>query len=77
MPHLIARLATGGALVCEQHLATDEPVAGPTSAQFRLAPGELRRSAQILHIEHDYEGLAVDPDGRPVALVQLIGTKTA
>ncbi|HEX7235493.1 MAG TPA: methyltransferase domain-containing protein [Gammaproteobacteria bacterium] len=77
MPHLIARLATGGALVCEQHLATDEPVAGPTSAQFRLAPGELRRSAQILHIEHHYEGLAVDPDGRSVALVQLIGTKTA
>ena len=77
MPHLIARLAAGGALVCEQHLKTDEPVAGPTSAEFRFAPGELRRSAQTLHIEHDYEGLAVDPDGRSVALVQLIGTKTA
>ena len=77
MPHLIARLAAGGALVCEQHLKTDEPVAGPTSAEFRLAPGELRRSAQTLHIEHDYEGLTVDPDGRSVALVQLIGTKTA
>jgi len=77
MPHLIARLGTGGALVCEQHLRTDEAVAGPTSAEFRLAAGELRRSAQTLHIKHDYEGLAVDPDGRSVALVQLIGTKTA
>jgi tellurite methyltransferase len=77
MPHLLARLARGGTLVCEQHLTTDEPVAGPTSAAFRLAPGELRRSAQTLHIKHDYEGLAVDPDRRGVALVQLIGIKTA
>ena len=77
MPHLIAHLGAGGTLVCEQHLRTDDPVAGPTSAEFRLAAGELRRSAQTLHIKHDYEGLAVDPDGRSVALVQLIGTKTA
>ena len=77
MPHLIARLGAGGTLVCEQHLRTDDPVAGPTSAEFRLAPGELRRSAQTLHIKHDYEGLVVDPDGRSVALVQLIGAKTA
>jgi tellurite methyltransferase len=77
MPHLIARLAAGGTLVCEQHFRTEEPVAGPTSREFRLAPGELRRSAQTLHIDKDYEGLAVDPDGRSVALAQLIGTKTA
>jgi tellurite methyltransferase len=75
MPQLIARLRVGGALLCEQHLQTDEPVAGPTSREFRLAPGEVRRSAQSLHIQHDHEGLAVDPDGRSVALVQLIGTK--
>ena len=77
MPLLIARLAAGGTLVCEQHLKTEKPVAGPTSKEFRLAPGELRRAAQTLHIEKDYEGLAVDPDGRSVALAQLIGTKTA
>ncbi|HEY3515982.1 MAG TPA: methyltransferase domain-containing protein [Gammaproteobacteria bacterium] len=77
MPHLVARLDLGGSLVCEQHLATDARVAGPTSAGFRLAPGELRASAQGLRIDHSYEGLAVDPDGRSVALTQLIGTKTA
>jgi len=77
MPQLIARLAVGGALLCEQHLQTDQPVTGPTSPEFRLAPGEVRRSAQSLHIKHEYQGLAVDPDGRTVALVQLIGTKTA
>jgi len=73
MPYLIARLATGGALLCEQHLMTDQPVAGPTSAGFRLAPGELDRSAAGLRIEHRYEGLVVDPDGRSVALAQLVG----
>ena len=52
---------------------TDAPVAGPTSAGFRLAPGELSRSAAGLRIEHSYEGLVVDPDGRSVALAQLIG----
>lgn len=77
MPHLVARLDLGGALVCEQHLVTDAPVAGPTSTEFRLARGELRGSAQGLRIEHSFEGLVVDPDGRSVALTQLIGTKTA
>jgi SAM-dependent methyltransferase len=77
MPHLVARLDLGGSLVCEQHLVSDAPVAGPTSAEFRLAPGELRSSAQGLRIDHSYEGLVVDPDGRSVALTQLIGTKTA
>ena len=76
MPHLVARLDLGGALVCEQHLEADAAVAGPTSAEFRLAPGELRRSAQGLHVVHDYEGLAVDPDGRSVALAQLIALKS-
>jgi SAM-dependent methyltransferase len=73
MPHLVARLAAGGALLCEQHLLTDEPVAGPTSTAFRLAPGELADGARGLRIEHWYEGLAVDPDGRSVALAQLLG----
>ena len=77
MPHLVARLADGGALLCEQHLATDAAVAGPTSPGFRLAPGELRDVATGLRIAYSYEGLVVDPDGRSVALAQLIGTKTA
>jgi tellurite methyltransferase len=77
MPHVIARLAAGGTLLCEQHLATTARVAGPTSPEFRLAPGELRRSAETLRIVHVHEGLTVDPDGRSVALTQLIATNTA
>ena len=73
MPHVIARLNPGGVLVCEQHLQTRAEVAGPTSTGFRLAAGELCRSAQALDVLHSYEGPAVDPDGRPVALTQLVG----
>jgi len=73
LPHLVARLAPDGALLCEQHLQTGEAVAGPTSTQFRLAPGELLAAAHGLRIEQSFEGLAVDPDGRSVALAQLIG----
>jgi SAM-dependent methyltransferase len=77
LPHLVARLGSGGVLVCEQHLATDAPVAGPTSAEFRLAPGELSTSAQGLRVLHAYEGPVTDPDGGAVALAQLIGANTA
>jgi SAM-dependent methyltransferase len=75
MEPLLARLKPGGTLLCEQHLATTAQVVGPTSAAFRLVPGELRSAATSLHVLHDYEGLLVDPDGRQVALAQLVGAK--
>ena len=75
MPSLIAKLNAGGSLLCEQHLATRSQVAGPTSPQFRLAPGELERSARGLSILYSHEGLIVDPDGRTVALAQLVARK--
>jgi SAM-dependent methyltransferase len=75
MPHLLARLAPGGALVCEQHLQTTAEVAGPTSAAFRLAPGELVGSAASAQVLHAYEGAIVDPDGRNVCLAQLIAQR--
>lgn len=77
MPHVIARLNVGGTLLCEQHLTTPAPVVGPTSAGFRLAPGELTRSAETLTVLHSYEGPVVDPDGRPAALAQLVARKPA
>jgi SAM-dependent methyltransferase len=78
MPHLIARLTTGGALLCEQHLLTaDADVAGPSNAEFRLAPGELLGSARGLRVDYSYEGPIVDPDGRLVALAQLVGRNSA
>lgn len=76
MPHLIGRLDRGGVLLCEQHLTTDRRVAGPTSAAFRLAPGELERSAPTLSVLHAYEGPVIDPDGRAAELAQLVATRT-
>jgi SAM-dependent methyltransferase len=76
MTALVRRLAANGVLLAEQHLATAEDVAGPKSAAFRLAPGELARSAAGLTVLHAFEGSLVDPDGRSVALAQLIGVKT-
>jgi SAM-dependent methyltransferase len=77
MPHVVARLGTGGLLVCEQHLASDAAVAGPKSPEFRLAPGALARSAHGLMVLRSHEGIVVDPDGRSVALAQLVAAKTA
>ena len=68
-------LAVGGHLIAEMHLRTDEPVAGPRSPRFRVAPGELRRACAALELLHYREGLVTDPDGRSVALAQLIGRR--
>lgn len=72
LPHLLERLAPGGVLLCEQHLATTADVAGPRNPAFRLDAGELRRAASGLAILHDYEGIVTDPDGRPAMLAQLV-----
>ncbi len=71
LPQLAARLAPGGLLLCEQHLRTDESVAGPTNPLFRLEPGELRTAAQALEVVDYREGIVADPDGRPAALARL------
>ena len=68
-------LAPGGHLIAELHLQTDEAVAGPASPRFRVAPGELRGAAAALEPVHYHEGLVTDPDGRTVALAQLIGRR--
>jgi len=77
LPRLIAGLNPGGHLICEQHLETTADVAGPRSSDFRLRAGELREAAVGLAVRHYKEGLVVDPDGRTVALAQLVGRKRA
>ena len=72
LPLLVARLNPGGHLICEQHLETAADVAGPRSPDFRLRAGELREAARGMTLRHYNEGLVVDPDGRTVALAQLV-----
>jgi SAM-dependent methyltransferase len=77
LPRLIERLAPGGHLLWEQHLLTAEPVAGPTDPRFRVAPGELPSAAGDLEVLMHREGSIVDPDGRRVALAQLVARRPA
>jgi tellurite methyltransferase len=76
-PSLIELLAPGGFLVAEQHLRTDAEVAGPRNAEYRFAPGALRKYMAGLDIVFEFEGLTDDPDGRRAALAQVIGRRSA
>ncbi len=69
------RLHRGGYLICESHLQTQEAVAGPSSKTFRASPGELLEAAGDLEIIMYHEGLSKDPDGRRVALAQLVAMR--
>ncbi len=76
MAHLPDGLAEGGRLLVEHHLHTSEPVGGPTSRAFRLAPNEL---VDLFHgrlrvLFYD-ERIAPDPDGQRVALVRFLGCR--
>lgn len=75
MPQLLERLAPGGHLLCEQHLATTADVVGPRSPEFRLQPNELLNAAAGLEILYYSEGIVVDPDGRRAALAQMIARR--
>lgn len=70
------RLHQGGYLICETHLQTTEEVAGPSGDGFRAEPGALRKAASDLDIVMYDEGLSLDPDGRQVALAQLVATRS-
>jgi hypothetical protein len=72
MAMLPSRLAAGGCVVCEQHLTASEDVVGPRNSAFRLRPGELLAGAAPLHVQHYRESVVADPDGRRVALAQLL-----
>ncbi|ALO45532.1 class I SAM-dependent methyltransferase [Pseudohongiella spirulinae] len=69
---MATRLSPGGYLVCEVHLQTDEAVAGPKSADFRAAPGELLTAVSGLEVEDYFEGLVSDPDGKIVSLARVL-----
>ncbi|MDD9964490.1 MAG: methyltransferase domain-containing protein [Gammaproteobacteria bacterium] len=67
-------LATDGILMVEEHLATDQPVAGPSNPAFCVQSGELRRLLPELEVLHQEEGIIADPDGRQVAIARLVGS---
>ena len=77
LPRLHERLRPEGLLVCESHMAADQPVVGPTSREFRLDAGELVRLVPGITILEHTEGVFDDPDGRQVALARLVGRRVS
>lgn len=68
-------LAPDGLLICQQHLQTNETVAGPQNPQFRVAPGELRTLASGMEILHLEERLHERPQGERMALATLVARR--
>ena len=66
------RLQPGGYILAEVHLQSDSPVAGPSSNDFRAAPGALADVAADLDIIDCWEGITADSDGKDVALARLL-----
>ena len=75
IPPLIGLLREGGHFLCEEHLATDHDVIGPSEPAFRMAPNELLQLAAELRVLFYKEALIEDPDGRQAALAQLIACR--
>jgi SAM-dependent methyltransferase len=51
-PRLVAALAPDGWILVEHHMKTTADVAGPSSPDFRLDPGELLRAFDGLRVVH-------------------------
>jgi tellurite methyltransferase len=71
----VAALKPGGAFLCEQHLATERDVIGPSDPAFRAQPGQLRDAVAALEIEIYEESHIEDPDGRVVAVARVLARR--
>ena len=66
-------LAPGGLLLCEEHLITDEDVIGPTSDNYRIAPGALRQAVSGLELLLYEESIETgEDDGERVASARVV-----
>jgi SAM-dependent methyltransferase len=68
-------LATGGYLLCEEHLITDQDVIGPSSSNYRIAPGALREAVSGLDVLLYEEIIENGSDGERVASARAVGIK--
>ncbi|MDH3761465.1 MAG: class I SAM-dependent methyltransferase [Gammaproteobacteria bacterium] len=66
-------LAPGGLLLCEEHLITDETVIGPSSDDYRVAPGVLRGAVDGLELLLYEESIEIgEEDGERVASARVV-----
>ena len=72
---LLPKLTSSGFFLCEEHLATEREVIGPSNPAFRMAANELLHLAGNLRVLFYKEGVVEDPDGRLAALAQIVACK--
>jgi SAM-dependent methyltransferase len=72
-PRLVGALAPGGWILAEHHMKTTADVAGPTSSEFRLDPGELLEVFSDLRIVHYSESVEpADDDTKQYAIQRAV-----
>lgn len=69
-------LVAGGHLLCEEHLLTDQDVIGPSSPDYRVAPGALRDAVSGLEVLRYEEGIETGADGEKVASARVVARKS-
>ena len=65
-------LSPGGHLICQKHMITDQTVAGPSNPEFRVKPGELRKTLSGHKIIHHSETITTGSNGNKVASAQAV-----
>jgi len=65
-------LAPGGYLLCEEHLITDQEVIGPTSLNYRVAPGVLREAVSGVDVLLYEESIEMNSEGEQVASARVV-----
>ena len=68
-------LAAGGYLLCEEHLITDLEVIGPTSSDYRVAPGDLREAVSGVDVLLYEESIEMNSEGDQVASARVVARK--
>ena len=70
-------LAPGGYLLCEEHLVTEQDVIGPTSRDYRVAPGELRGTVSGVEILLYEEAVEAISDDESLASARMVVKRPA
>ena len=69
-------LASGGYLICEEHLVIDSEVIGPKNPHYRVKPGALREAVSSLEVLHYEESIEGNDVGEPVSSARVVARKS-
>jgi SAM-dependent methyltransferase len=70
-------LAPGGYLLCVEHLITDMQVIGPTSTNYRVAPGGLLAAVSGLDILLYEESIDLNSTGERIASARVVAKNSS